>query len=248
MARPLPYPLLATDFDGTLAHNAAVSSLTIVAVERFRRSGRKLVLVSGRILRDLQGVFDRLDLFDRVVVENGATMYQPETRQERRLAGPVPRKLLEALRARNIPFDTGRCILATREPHQDDVVAAIRESGLPYEVIFNKGAVMILPAGVNKGTGLECALQELAIPEGDVVAVGDAENDEGMFSVADFAVAVANALPRLRRRAHLVTRHAASEGVQELIELILNDELPPSDPRSEDAGTERAPTSTPSRP
>jgi len=248
MIRPMPYRLLATDYDGTLAHHGTVSPETIEAVERFRRSGRKLVLVSGRILEDLRGVFDRFDLFDRVVVENGATIYRPETRQELPLAPPVSPQLVDALRARNIPFGVGHCILATREPHQDAVLAAIRECGLPYHVTLNKGAVMILPEGVHKGSGLEHALRELGIPAREVVAVGDAENDYEMFSAADFSVAVANALPGLRHRAQLVTRQAASEGVQELIGLILNGELHAYDPRPEDTEPEHAPDSTPSRP
>jgi len=42
------------------------------ALERFRKSGRKLILVTGRELEDLESVFPRLELFDRVVAENGA--------------------------------------------------------------------------------------------------------------------------------------------------------------------------------
>ncbi len=242
----MPYRLLATDYDGTLAHHGTVSPPTIAAVERFRRSGRKLVLVSGRILKDLKGVFDRFDLFDRVVIENGASIFRPDTRQEAPLAAPVPEKLLEALRARRVPFSVGHCIIAAREPHQDAALAAIRECGLAYEVSLNKGAVMLLPAGVNKGSGLRCALEELGIPPSQVVAVGDAENDHEMFSAAEFSVAVANALPSLRQSARLVTRQAASEGVQELIGLILNDELEAYESPSQDA--KHAPASTPSRP
>lgn len=38
---------LATDYDGTLAHDGIVAKKTLVALERFRKSGRKLVLVTG---------------------------------------------------------------------------------------------------------------------------------------------------------------------------------------------------------
>ena len=58
----------------------------------------------------------------------------------------------------------------------------IRDLGLELDVIFNKGAVMILPAGVNKGTGLEAALKELQLSAHNVVGVGDAENDHAFFS------------------------------------------------------------------
>ena len=52
------------------------------------------------------------------------------------------------------PLVTGRVIVATLHPYETTVVEVIRKLGLELQVIFNKGAVMILPAGVNKGTGL----------------------------------------------------------------------------------------------
>jgi len=51
------------------------------------------------------------------------------------------------------------------------------ELGLELQVIFNKGAVMILPTGVNKATGLTCALKEMELDPQHVVAVGDAGGD-----------------------------------------------------------------------
>ncbi len=48
---------LATDYDGTLAHDGRVEEPTLHVLERLRRSGRKLVLVTGRELDDLLAVF-----------------------------------------------------------------------------------------------------------------------------------------------------------------------------------------------
>ena len=66
------YLALATDYDGTLAEQGTVRPETVAAVERLRKSGRRAVLVTGRELEDLKTVFDRFDLFDLVVSENGA--------------------------------------------------------------------------------------------------------------------------------------------------------------------------------
>ena len=52
------------------------------------------------------------------------------------------------------PLAVGRSIVATWEPNQTTVLEAIRELGLELQIIFNKGAVMILPAGMNKAAGL----------------------------------------------------------------------------------------------
>jgi HAD superfamily hydrolase (TIGR01484 family) len=55
--------VLATDYDGTLAHDSRVDTGTIAALEKLRVTGRKLVLVSGRVLDDMLSVFPRHDLF-----------------------------------------------------------------------------------------------------------------------------------------------------------------------------------------
>ena len=81
------YLTLATDYDGTLAHDGRVSDSTVAALERLRKSGRRLVMVTGRELEDLQKTFPRLDLFDQVVAENGALLYKPGAKEEKVLAG-----------------------------------------------------------------------------------------------------------------------------------------------------------------
>src|SRR5437762_171104 len=170
------YLAVATDYDGTLAEQGTVRPETVAAVERLRKSGRRVVLVTGRELRDLQTVFDRFDLFDLVVAENGALLYRPQTREEKCVAEPPPPALAERLRERGAtPVGVGRVIVATREPHEVAAVEAVRELGLEWQVIFNKGAVMLLPSGVNKQTGLATALSELGLSMRNTVAVGRSE-------------------------------------------------------------------------
>src|SRR5437868_11395402 len=219
------YAVLATDYDGTLATQGHVDAPTLAALEEVRQSGRKLILVSGRHLPDLQSVFSRLDLFDRAVLENGALLYTPETKQERLPCEPPPRNLQEALRKRSVPFSAGRGILATWEPNQIAVLEAIHDLGLDLQVIFNKGAVMVLPSGINKASGLKAALNELSLSFHNVVGVGDAENDHAFLAICECGVAVANALPALKDRADFVTESARGTGVEELIDELLSNDL-----------------------
>ena len=213
---------LATDYDGTLAHDGVVDDATAAALEDFRRSGRRLVLVTGRELPDLRRVYSRFDLFDRVVAENGALLFNPATREERRLAPEPPDVFVEALRAKNVhPLSVGRSIVATWEPNETAALEAIRELGLELQITFNKGAVMILPAGVNKASGLGAALDDLGLSGHNVVAIGDAENDHAFMQASGYAVAVANALPSVKEQADLVTKGARGAGVAELIRAII---------------------------
>jgi len=219
------YLVLAADYDGTLASDGVLSPTTLAALQRLSASGRKLVMVTGRHMPDLKTVFTNLEIFHRVVAENGALLYRPETREERLLGEAPPQAFLEALSKNGVPFSAGRGIVATCEPHEDAVLNTIRDLGLELQVIFNKGSVMVLPSGVNKGTGLKAALDELGISAHNVVAVGDAENDHALLAASECGVAVANALPFLKERADLLTNSRNGAGVTELIDLILADDL-----------------------
>jgi hydroxymethylpyrimidine pyrophosphatase-like HAD family hydrolase len=226
------YFALATDYDGTLAHDGVVSSATITALEQLRATGRKLILVTGREMADLLRVFQRIDLFDRVVAENGALLYNPATREEQPLADPPPEAFVAALQAQGVtPLSVGRVIVATWHPNETAVLTTIRDLGLEHQVIFNKGAVMVLPPSINKAAGLGAALEQLGLSAHNVVGVGDAENDHAFMSVCECSVAVANALPMVQENADYVTRGDHGAGVVELIERIIADDLLSLEPR-----------------
>jgi HAD superfamily hydrolase (TIGR01484 family) len=220
------YLALATDYDGTLATDGRVEQATLDSLHKLLESGRKLIMVTGREIPDLMTTFDRLELFEWVVAENGGLLYKPATREEKLLASPPSERLVQALRDRGVgPMSVGRVIIATWEPHQNTVLEAIRDLGLEMQVIFNKGAVMILPAGVNKASGLNAALEELELSPHNVVGVGDAENDHAFLTRGECAVAVANALPTVQETADFTTRADHGAGVRELIDELVADDL-----------------------
>jgi HAD superfamily hydrolase (TIGR01484 family) len=226
------YHALACDYDGTLAKDGVVSPRTIAALEEVKASGRKLILVTGRLLEDLQQVFPRLDLFSLVVAENGALLYQPADQTEQLLGEPPPRQFLHALEERGVtPLSTGRVIVASWHPNEKTIIDVIGKLGLERQVIFNKGAVMVLPSGVNKGTGLAAALRELKFSAHNVVGIGDAENDHSFLSVCECSVAVTNALPSLKEQVDYTTKASHGDGVAELIGQLLTDDLKTLDER-----------------
>jgi hydroxymethylpyrimidine pyrophosphatase-like HAD family hydrolase len=220
------YHALACDYDGTIALHGHVDDRTIHALEDVRKSGRKVLLVTGRELDDLMRVFPRIDIFDRIVAENGALIYRPATREQRLLADPPPPEFgRELIRRGAERVSLGHVIVATWEPHETTAVELIRDMGLELQVIFNKGAVMILPSGVNKATGLTAALLELGLSPHNVVGVGDAENDHAFLHLCECSVAVANALPTLKQRVDWVTKEDHGKGTVELIEGLVASDL-----------------------
>lgn len=220
------YHALVTDYDGTIASGGKVDAGTLSALERLKASGRKLVLVTGRELDDLLGIFPQLAIFDSVVTENGAVLYRPATKEERVLGERPPEEFIRELHERGVaPFSVGRVIVATWEPHANTVLNIIHDLGLELQVIFNKGAVMVLPSGINKATGMHEALWELGLSHHNAVGVGDAENDHAFLAMTECSVAVANALSMLKKRCDLVTRGDHGAGVAELIEHLLENDL-----------------------
>ena len=222
------YRVLATDYDGTIATLGRVDEATIEALRRVRDAGIRLILVTGRELESLARTFDRLEIFDLMVLENGALLYDPSSRRERALCDPPPERLITRLRERGVhPISVGRVIVATFEPHEVNVLEAIREIGLEHQVIFNKGAVMVLPAGVNKATGLREALAEFGLDPDHTVGVGDAENDHAFLELCGVGAAVANALPALKEHADVVLSRDHGAGVIELVDRLLAGTLHP---------------------
>jgi HAD superfamily hydrolase (TIGR01484 family) len=232
----LRYVGLATDYDGTLATDGAVDDTTHDALQRLAASGRSLILVTGRELDELLDVFPRVDIFDIVVAENGALLYRPKDGSKTPLGERPPDRFVEMLRERGVErVSVGDVIVATWEPHQDTVLGCIRELGLELHVIFNKGAVMILPSGVNKASGLAAALLELGLSTHNIVGIGDAENDHAFLAASGCAFATANALPSLKERCDVVTQGERGAGVVELIERVLENDLSDVQARAERA-------------
>jgi hydroxymethylpyrimidine pyrophosphatase-like HAD family hydrolase len=224
--QPVRYVALATDYDGTLAHDSHVSQATLAACRRLRDSGRKLILVTGRELPELKSVFPAFDLCDAIVAENGALLFWPAENREEVLAAPPPPAFIEAMVRRGVkPFSLGKVIFATWRPHEIAVLETIQQLGIEYHIIFNKRAVMVLPSGVNKATGLKIALERLSLQPGQVVGIGDAENDHAFLSFCGLAVAVSNALDSLIQRCDLVMERDHGRGVTELIDRLIAGEL-----------------------
>lgn len=243
----MSYLALATDYDGTIAAEGAIDPATIVALQRWRETGRRLVLVTGRMLDDLLTILPRyapLDLFDWLVAENGAALYHPPTQAVKLLAEPPPRAFVQQLRDRIgdgseiyrdaagefghliqtgqlASFAVGRVIVATWQPYEREAERLIQEMGLDLQVILNKRAVMVLPDGIDKAFGLKAVLPELNLTPEQTVGVGDAENDCHLLQLCGFSAAVANALPIVKSQADWVTTYERGAGVVELIDRLL---------------------------
>ena len=130
---------------------------------------------------------------------------------------PVDRVLADALAERGVPFRRGEVLLAIDGEHAATVVEVMGMLGLDCQIVRNRAAVMVLPAGVTEGTGLGTVLTEMDLSLHNTVAVGDAENDLSLFGTAEIGAAVADAVPSVREHADLVLEKEDGAGVAELL-------------------------------
>ncbi|OBH02413.1 MULTISPECIES: HAD hydrolase family protein [unclassified Mycobacterium] len=211
------FKVVAVDVDGTIASAGKLSPPAVAAIDRARRDGLTVVLATGRIAAELHAEFPWLaDHVDALVLENGAVAVIDGRTHV--LAEPVDPGLDEALAARGIPCRRGQVLVAIDgEEHTADVVEAIGELGMDYQVIRNRSALMVLPAGTTKGTGLAALLERMSLSPHNAVAVGDAENDLSLLGVAEIGAAVADAVSSVRRFADVVLEQPDGAGVAELL-------------------------------
>jgi hydroxymethylpyrimidine pyrophosphatase-like HAD family hydrolase len=206
---------VALDLDGTLADGDQLAESAMAAIKA-TRGERRLVMVTGRIFDNLEAAFPGLwREFDAVVTENGAVLHTGAG--ARQLATSVDPAVREALAERGVSARAGRVLVALAA--EDAVTAAevIAGLGLDCQIVHNRGAAMILPAGVTKGTGLVGALDELGLSPHNAIAAGDAENDLALLQAAEVGVAVANAVPSLAAHADLRLSSRNGSGVTELL-------------------------------
>jgi hydroxymethylpyrimidine pyrophosphatase-like HAD family hydrolase len=225
--------ILACDLDGTLTSGDTIAPETWEALRRAKRAGMAILLATGRRLEtfDAKGLF--AELCEAIVAEDGAVVYFPRLDRTVLPFGRLHPALLQRLAALSIPMAYGQALVATYVPHDGPILEVLRQIGGGAVVEYNRGAVMVLPPGATKGTGVQFALQELGYSSHNLVTCGDAENDRSLFEIAEVGVAVANAAPAIQALADLVAPYPNAAGVRWLIDCLLTDQLPALRERSE---------------
>ncbi len=220
------HTVLASDYDGTLATHGELHGATLAALQRLKDSGRRLLLVTGRTVDALRLMCPESDVFDLIVAENGALIYEPATKKTAQLAPPLPDNFASVCRAHGVhDMHVGQVIAATWDTYRHGVLSAIDALSLDLRLSYNKGSLMILPPGVDKASGLAAALKQIGARPAETVAMGDAENDIPLLDMCGVAVAVANALAIVKERADIVTLQTHGEGATEVLDALVADDL-----------------------
>ncbi len=180
---------IACDFDGTGAVDGHLAPELYAALSAARAQGIVTLLVTGRVLEDLENTCGELSPFDAVVAENGAVVRLGGRGRTVQIGAPPPERFLGELRTHGVPFHAGQVIVGTWEQHANKLLELTHRFGIDGQLVFNRAALMMVPSGVNKAVGVRRALVELGRSERNLIAFGDAENDIPMLLDAEVAVA-----------------------------------------------------------
>lgn len=127
-------------------------------------------------------------------------------------------------------------IVARLEDHLDGAVKMVGVSGDPQRLAscesvarkaIGDGASIarsqpyyldVTPAGTNKGIIVTELIRRLGFPAGEIVSIGDMENDVPMFRKTGFSIAMGNASADVRRFADAVTLSNDQDGFADAVE------------------------------
>jgi hydroxymethylpyrimidine pyrophosphatase-like HAD family hydrolase len=220
--------VLALDYDGTVADYGKLDPEVAAAIGEARERGVAVLLVTGRILDELESLLPEADLFDAIVAENGAVLRVGDARLPTLLGEPAPPAFLAELERRGVEFRAGACVVEAAAETAPAVLAAIRSSELPLAIVFNRGRLMVLPQSISKATGLREALRVLRLSMHNTAAIGDAENDYELLACCELGAAVEWGSSALRASADEVVPGRGPADVSGYIRRLLRSQrLPP---------------------
>ncbi|NLX46696.1 MAG: phosphoglycolate phosphatase [Euryarchaeota archaeon] len=216
----MTYRAVVCDVDGTITNSSRmIQALGIEVLRQAQDNGLAVMLASGNVLPIAYGLSAFIGLRGPVVAENGGVVsYNDEVHTL--FSSEVPLKAYEHLRqvmpgVRRLYTDHWRHteVGLNREADLDKVVEALKD--WPLEVEATGFAIHLMQKGHSKMAGVRKACDLIGVDVLEVVAFGDADNDERMLRECGYGVAVGNASEKAKMAADLVTQGRHAEGVRE---------------------------------
>ena len=212
---------LALDVDGTITdkrRRGCISAIeTIYTVENM---GIPVIIVTGNILCFTRALSIFLATSGGLVAENGGVI---ESKGSRTVLGKY-KICQEAYNHLKSEFQVEKVqnsdlrvseIAITRKIPVNTVKKVLED--FDVEVYDSKFAIHITDPKINKGTSLVKVAKEIGVKPGEILAVGDSENDIECLSAAGVKVAVTNADNELKDIADYVTINPHGDGVKEAV-------------------------------
>lgn len=232
--------VLALDLDGTVFGPGPLTLGVVELLRKLQDRGIEIVLCSGRTLHYVMGISRCLGTGGPLVCEEGAIVYDQKNHRKiikgdftqiNELRENVDRFLPMCKIPRESHHDKEVILALDREPRinldtfEREVRDLLSRSNFDLNVTSSDEMINVIPFGVDKGQGLQTALDIMGEGGGGIIAMGDAPNDIPMLRRANYGAAVANAHQRVKDIAHFVSRFEDAGGVSELARLILENKI-----------------------
>lgn len=120
--------VLALALDGTIAVEGRLDRDVANALREARRAGIMTVLVSGRMLPDIELLLPSRELFDAIVAESGAVVQMANGASLRCPRGPDA-ALVAELDRRNVAHRRGLCMVEVDAAAAPDVLTGLHALG-----------------------------------------------------------------------------------------------------------------------
>jgi len=219
--------IVATDIDGTLTDkNRKISLRAVELLRELQKLGAVVILISSHAFPAVSTLADYLGI-EFMVAETGVCGGRPwrpiyvkpvQAREE------VVRMVVERgfIPTESNNFRLGDISLyPPKNMGIDEALELLRDILKCYDLDFTYSgfAIHVFPRGVNKGWGLKTLLKYIEV-EGEILALGDGENDIPLFEVADLSITSIHSPEKLRSAADIVLPYSNISTTLYVLEFI----------------------------
>jgi len=213
---------VALDVDGTITDKSRRGCISAIeTIYKVETMGIPIIIATGNILCFTKALSIFLATSGGLVVENGGVI---ESRGSREVLGNFAKcqnaynhlkSELPVEKVQNSNLRISEIAITRKFPV--NVIKEVLE-GFDVEVYDSKFAIHITDPSVNKGSSVIKVAADIGVSPGEILAIGDSENDIEFLSAAGVKVAVSNANPELKDVADYVTSKPHGDGVREAVE------------------------------
>lgn len=131
-------------------------------------------------------------------------------------AKPEHRVPLRCLKAADMEFiynNTLKLLVIGNPRLKDEINSNFNRDARFTAVMSGENLIDIMPGCTSKGDGVRLLSESLGIPLSQIAVFGDSPNDESMFRIAGFPIAMGNAVEEIKNLACYVTRSNDEDGI-----------------------------------
>jgi phosphoglycolate phosphatase (TIGR01487 family) len=207
-----------TDFDRTITDKPGIVDEGLL--NEMDSLNKPLVLVTGRPLEYVKGLYKKYPIWDCVIGENGSFVYFPQNELCWNFNSDKFDEVKMMVKRSKFPAIISNGIISVSKLLESKIMELLNSMKKYIGYKTNVDEVMILPRGIDKGVTLKLALNYLDLDPKKAIIIGDGENDIDLFKTPGYKIAVSNAHDRLKLFADEVTKNPSTAGVREVIEKL----------------------------